>query len=261
MKPSDILKARGLSAGYGKRPVVHGVDLTLRAGEALALVGPNAAGKSTLLRALTGQLPLHSGVVEIEGRPLTQLDPKERAQSLSLVPQSARFDLDFSVYEMVAFGRAPHRPGWAKETPQDRELIDKALAETQLGALAQRSFSELSGGERQRVLLARALAQNSQVMLLDEPTAHLDLSHQLLVIDKVLAHCQAGGAALVVLHDLVLAARLHRVAVLHAGRLVACDTPQKALSDERLKEIWKIDASLSFSEGWPTLLVRGESQA
>lgn len=254
---SVLLEARKLTAGYGNRPVIHDVSLTLLEGRTTGVVGPNAAGKSTLFRALVGLLPPSSGQVLLNGVAVETMAAKERAIQVALVPQTVRYDLDFSVREMVAMGRAPRAEGWGIETAQDREAIQSALRTLELVALAERSFAELSGGERQRVLVARAVAQEAAVLLLDEPTAHLDLSHQMLVMEQVDTHRAKGGAALVVLHDLALAMRLDEVVVLDRGRVVASGSPEAVLTSERLATTWGIDATLQQRDGAWALALKG----
>ena len=256
---TPLLEARAVSAGYGGGEVVHELSFALHAGETLAVVGPNAAGKSTLLHALVGSLPLHAGEVLLSGRPIGSLPSRERARQLAVVPQSARFDLDFTVREMVAFGRAPHAGAWGLESSKDVAAIERALDDSDLRPLSSRPFAELSGGERQRVLIARAFAQGAPLLLFDEPTAHLDLGHQLLVVEHVQEHASRGGAALVILHELSLAARLSRVAVLDQGKLVALGSPVEVLTRARLAATWGIDGELRVDEEGPALIVRGRA--
>jgi iron complex transport system ATP-binding protein len=257
---APLLEADSVTSGYGTRPVVRGVSFALGAGESLAVVGPNAAGKSTLLRALAGASRLLGGRVNLSGVSLADIPARDRARRLALVPQSARWDLDFTVREMVALGRAPYTDGWGLERPGDQRAIDEALSAVDLVDVARRFYSELSGGERQRVLIARALAQAAAVLLFDEPTAHLDLGHQLLVMDHVHAHVAGGGAAVVVLHDLAMAARLQRVAVLDGGLLVALGAPLEVLTPERLRRTWGIDAELVPHAAGPSLVLRGRAR-
>jgi iron complex transport system ATP-binding protein len=254
-----LLEARGAQAGYGADPAVSDVDLELPAGELVAVVGPNAAGKSTLVHLLAGALPARRGEVRLQGRRLSDWPARERAQRLALVPQSSRQDVAFTVRQLVSMGRAPHVGPWSQEQPADREHIDRALEVTDLAHLAERSLAELSGGERQRVLLARALAQAAPVLLLDEPVAHLDLGHQQLVLERLAAHASTGGAALVVLHDLSLAARLHRIVVVERGRIVATGSPGEVLTPGRLASIWGIDGELAPGPHGASLVVRGRA--
>nr|WP_197973081.1 heme ABC transporter ATP-binding protein [Streptomyces gossypiisoli] len=231
--PGDVLaETEGLRVRLGAREVLAGVDVTVRAGEVLALVGPNGAGKSTLLSALAADLTAAEGVVRIHGRPAAQWSASELALRRAVLPQSAALSFPFTVEEVVRMGRAP----WAG-TPladQDDTAVAAAMAATEVTAFAGRPFSALSGGERARVALARVLAQRAPLLLLDEPTAALDLKHQELVLRLCRERARAGDAVVVVLHDLGLAAAYaHRVAVLHAGR-IAADGPPAEVFDERL---------------------------
>ena len=258
---TPALQATSVTAGYRGRAVVTDVTLAMAGGESLGIVGPNAVGKSTLLRVLVGDLLPISGDVRLDGQPLEGIPPRERARRIALVPQSARYDLDFSVREMVALGRAPHSRGWGLETSADRAVIDQALLDMELNELRGRAFSEISGGERQRVLFARALVQQAPILLLDEPTAHLDLGHQLLVMERLEAHTKRGGAALIVLHDLTLAMRLDRVLILDGGRVVADGRPDVVLSAERLAKTWGVDGSIEQVSGGASLVIRGRHGA
>lgn len=256
---SPLLDVVAVSAGYTERPAVENISFEVHAGQTLGVVGPNAAGKSSLLRALAGALPCLSGEVNVSGRALHSLTPKQRARTFAMVPQSARFDLDFTVHEMVSFGRATYAGAWGLASKADRIAVDEALIRADVAHLASRAFSELSGGERQRVLLARALAQAAQVLLLDEPTAQLDLGHQLLVVDLVLEHAASGGAAIVVLHDLALATRLDMMAVIEGGRLVAFGPPTQVLTPERLQTTWGVRGRLETGEEGPVLRLSGRT--
>jgi iron complex transport system ATP-binding protein len=250
-----LLDVRGLTAGHGRRAVVRDVSFQLAPGEAVALVGPNAAGKSTLVQALAGALPADAGEVRLSGDPVTSLSGAERARRLALVPQSARWELPFTVREVVAMARSTRAGGWRFENADDRRAIDDALDAGDVRSMEDRLFAELSGGERQRVLLARALAQQAPVVLFDEPTAHLDLGHQLDLLDRICAHAVDGGAALVVLHDLAMAARFARVLVLDSGRLVGDGPPLDVLTPQRLRDTWHVDARLERAATGTALLV------
>jgi iron complex transport system ATP-binding protein len=257
---TTLLEARGLSAGYGPRPVVVDVDFVIRAGELAAIVGPNAAGKSTLLHALAGALPASRGEVLLGGASIRSLPARERARRLALVPQSARWDVGFTVREMVALGRSPRAGAWSLESPEDRAAIERALADADVAHLSARTFAELSGGERQRVLFARSLAQAAPLVLLDEPTAHLDLGHQQLVLERMHAQARAGGAAVLVLHDLSLAARADRVVVLDRGRVVADGPPLEVLTAARLAATWNVTGALVGGAQGPALVVSGRTR-
>lgn len=229
------LEARAVAVAYGAREVVHGVDLELRAGEILAVVGPNGAGKSTLLRALSGVVAPARGEVLLDGRPIASLSRLEIARSVAVVPQDVPTAPGFTVREVVAMGRAPHQGAWMRERAEDRDAIAAALVRCGVEAFAERSFTALSGGERKRVLVAQALAQAPRVLLLDEPSAFLDLRHALAVFDRAAEEAARGCAVLAIVHDLSLAARYAaRVALLVDGRLEAVGAPDEVLDEARL---------------------------
>ncbi|MDT0402664.1 MULTISPECIES: heme ABC transporter ATP-binding protein [Streptomyces] len=234
----DVLaEAEELTVRLGAREVLAGVDVRVRAGEVLALVGPNGAGKSTLLSALAADLPPTAGAVRIHGRPASAWSAPELALRRAVLPQSASLSFPFTVEEVVRMGRAP----WAAARPEDDEAaVAGAMAATEVTRFAARPFSALSGGERARVALARVLAQSTSLLLLDEPTAALDLRHQELVLRLCRARAHAGDAVVVVLHDLGLAAAYaHRVAVLRAGRVAADGPPQEVFSRALLSEVYE----------------------
>ncbi|WP_328870903.1 heme ABC transporter ATP-binding protein [Streptomyces sp. NBC_00287] len=235
--PGDTLaEAANLHVRLGVRDVLHGVDVTVRAGEVLALVGPNGAGKSTLLGALAADIAAAEGVVRIHGRPATEWSAPELALRRAVLPQSATLSFPFSVEEVVRMGRAP----WAALGMEDDDAaVAEAMKLTEVAGFAPRPFSALSGGERARVALARVLAQRAPLLLLDEPTAALDLRHQELVLRLCRERAEAGDAVVVVLHDLGLAAAYaHRVAILRAGRVAADGPPAEVLSEQLLSEVY-----------------------
>ncbi|MGW1779960.1 heme ABC transporter ATP-binding protein [Streptomyces sp. NPDC002143] len=234
--PGDLLaEADGLYVRLGGRDVLRGVDIGVRAGEVLALVGPNGAGKSTLLGALAADLPASEGVVRIQGRAAGEWSAPELALRRAVLPQAAVLSFPFVVEEVVRMGRAPH----ASSPAEDDLVVREAMAVTEVGAFAGRPFSALSGGERARVALARVLAQRTPLLLLDEPTAALDLKHQELVLRLCRERASAGDAVVVVLHDLGLAAAYaHRVAILCAGRVAADGPPGEVFTEGLLSEVY-----------------------
>lgn len=236
--PGDTLaEAAGLRVRLGSRDVLQGLSVTVRAGEVLALVGPNGAGKSTLLGALAADLSAAEGVVRIHGRPAGEWTAPELALRRAVLPQSAALSFPFTVEEVVRMGRAPH----AAASPAEDDLaVAEAMALTEVTDFAVRPFSALSGGERARVALARVLAQRAPLLLLDEPTAALDLKHQELVLRVCRERARAGEAVVVVLHDLGLAAAYaHRVAILRAGRVAADGPPGEVFSEGLLSEVYQ----------------------
>jgi len=232
----------GSDLGYraGGRAILSTVDVEVAAGEVLALVGPNGAGKSTLLGLLAADLVPATGRVTIEGRSLRGLRPRVLARLRSVMPQQTRLEFGFSAAEVVAFGA--YVGGGAEGVRRgrgDRDLALTALRRVDAESLADRSFPSLSGGEQARVTLARVLAQDTPVVLLDEPTAHLDLRHQVLVLRLAREVAAAGRAVVVVLHDVNLAARwADRVMVLAGGRVAACGPPERTLTGAMLTEVY-----------------------
>ncbi|WP_328938706.1 heme ABC transporter ATP-binding protein [Streptomyces tauricus] len=235
----DVLaEAEALRVRLGAREVLSGVAVEARAGEVLALVGPNGAGKSTLLGALAADLPASEGVVRVHGRPVSDWSAHELALRRAVLPQSASLSFPFPVEEVVRMGRAPWA-GWPEED-QDDAAVASAMAATEVTGFAGRPFSALSGGERARVALARVLAQRARLLLLDEPTAALDLRHQELVLRICRERAREGDAVVVVLHDLGLAAAYaHRVVILCAGRAVADGAPSEVFTDRLLSDVYK----------------------
>jgi len=218
------------------------VSLSVQPGEILVVIGPNGAGKSTLIRAVSGALPYLSGSVSVNGKDLAHLSSIQRARQLAVVPQARNMPAAFTVFQSVLMGRTPYL-GWLGQTnSQDHRVTRRSLELTLTLELAERRVGELSGGEQQRVLLARALAQDTPVLLLDEPTTHLDLQHQssLLNLVRQLAD-DKKLAVLMVLHDLNLASLYaDRVALLVAGRVRAIGTPQEVLTEQDLSSVYNI---------------------
>ncbi len=235
------LAARGVSFAWerGESPAVDGVDLRVGRGELVAVVGPNGAGKSTLLGLLSGWLTPRSGSVELEGKALDRWPARERARRLALLPQDAAPLYDLTVAEVVAMGRHPHRGAWAPLDARDRRVVAAVLAATDTRGLRHRRFATLSGGERQRVLLASVLAQEPAVLLLDEPTASLDLHHGAEVFRQLGRAAREGTGVLAVTHDLNLAALFaDRVVLLARGRVAVEGAPSDVLTEEILRRVY-----------------------
>ena len=235
-----MLKIENLSVSYGPRRVLRDVSLEVASGEVLALIGPNGAGKSTLVRAASGVLAPCSGTVRTNGDDLLALPPARRARFLAVVPQALSLPPAFTVWETVLMGRTPYLNFLGQASTGDGAIVRQALERVDALGLAGRRVGELSGGEQQRVLLARALAQSTPILLADEPTAHLDLQHQVHLMEtlRTLAH-RDHLAVLVALHDLNLAARYaDRVALLVAGELRAAGTPRAVLTPAFISEAY-----------------------
>jgi iron complex transport system ATP-binding protein len=258
-----MLEAQSLYVSYpiyhdGKRQVLNGVSLKLEPGSILGLIGPNGSGKSTLVRTLSGVVPLQSGQVLVDGQPLAGLKPGQRARWVAVVPQARNLPPAFTGWETVALGRTPHLNWLGQLSPRDEGLIRQVMERTDTLELADRPVGELSGGEQQRLLIARALAQAAPILLLDEPTAHLDLQYQFGLLDLVhdLAH-QDGLAVLLVLHDLNLVARYaDRVALLVGGKIQASGTPAEVLEAATLSLAYHIPLEvISPGEAAPLLVL------
>ena len=233
--PMVMLTADAVTVRRGDRRVVDGVTLDLRAGELLALVGPNGAGKSTLLHALAGDVGCTAGEVRMEGRPLRRWKPAELARWRAVLPQHTVLAFSFTAREVVAMGRHP----WSARASEDDAAVGEALRCAGVEALAERRFPSLSGGEAALVCLARALAQDTPVLLVDEPTASLDVSHAEETMALLRRLADAGRAVLCVVHDLNLAAaHADRVAVMAGGRLAGIGPPAEVLGADVLSEVY-----------------------
>jgi iron complex transport system ATP-binding protein len=256
-----ILRLTGVVAGYrtarGERRVLRGVDLEVGRGEMLAVLGANGSGKTTLLRVIAGTIPAIGGMVELDGRPVGQRSRAEIARSVAVLPQSLELPAGFRVAEVVAMGRTPHDGRWFGWGPEDQRAVEDALRDADAESLADRPVSELSGGERQRVLVALALAQEPRLLLMDEPTTHLDVAHATALLTTLSRLRRARGmTVIVVLHDLVLAGSwAPRVVVLDGGRVVADGPPETALVPEVARRAYGVAVDTAVTEGGRRVLV------
>lgn len=246
-----MMELRQLRAGYGEHMVLDGVDLALRPGEVLALLGPNGSGKSTLIRAALGLLPLTGGQVLIDGADAAALSPRQRAQKAAYLPQTRPVP-NITALRMVLHGRFPHLTYPRRFRQEDYAAAMAALEQADAACLARRPMPELSGGQRQRVYLAMALAQDAPTLFLDEPTAFLDVSHQLEVGRLAGQLARQGKAVVLVLHDLPLAlSTADRLAVLKGGRLLAVDGPEALCADGILNSVFGIELGRVMTDrGW-----------
>lgn len=241
---NDRLQARGLRMGYGARTVVHDLDLSLADGRVTVIVGANACGKSTLLRGIARIVRPESGVVLLDGNDIHRLPTRQVARTLGLLPQQPVAPDAISVADLVGRGRHPHL-GWMRSWgPDDEQAVAEALAATGTADLAARRVDELSGGQRQRVWIAMALAQRTDLLLLDEPTSFLDLAHQVDVLDLLLELNRTRGTTVaMVLHDLNMAARYADVlVVMGPGRLLAEGPPAEVLTPAVVEEAFGLEA-------------------
>ncbi len=246
---APIIEARDLTFGFrAGRAVLAGVDLAVRPGELVVLLGTNGSGKTTLIRLLAGTLRPQHGTVTLAGRPLGDWRRGELARRVAVLPQHLDLPAGFRVAEIVEMGRAPHAERLFGASAGDGAAVERALREADAAELADRSVDELSGGERQRVLVAMALAQEPELLLLDEPTLHLDLAHQLSLLDTVMRLCRAGLAAIAVLHDLALAGMADRVAVLDRGRIRADGRPGEVLTPALVRSVFGVRMTVATDD-------------
>jgi len=226
---------------YRRTPVLHDMTLTIAEGTLTAVLGPNGAGKSTLLRVLTGLHPVSAGEVQLFGRDLYQLRSTERAQLVAVVPQEVTTPMAFTVEELVALGRSVPRGRWARLDTIDRQAVERAMSETDTLELRDRLYTELSGGEKQRAVIAMALAQEPRLLLLDEPTSHLDINHRLEVLHLLeRLNRENGLTVMMTSHDLNLAAEYFpQLVLLNHGRLVAMGATADVLKEETLAEVYR----------------------
>jgi len=234
-----MLKIQSLFVSYGSRQVLHEVSLDVDSGEVLALIGPNGAGKSTLIRAVSGVVP-YTGQVRTNGDDFAFLSPIQRARYIATVPQAASMPPAYTVWETVILGRTPYLGFLGQPSKKDEEIARHSLQRVSALPFADRRVGELSGGEQQRVLLARALCQSTPILLLDEPTAHLDLQYQVGLLELVtgLAH-KDNLAVLIALHDLNLAAHYaDRIALMVAGSINAMGKPKEVLKPDLIAEAY-----------------------
>lgn len=240
------LRIEQLTLGYDAEPVIHSLDLEIPPGVVTAIVGPNACGKSTLLRSLSRLLAPRTGHVLLDGRAVHSIPAKQLARRLGLLPQSPIAPEGISVGDLVGRGRNPHQRAFARWNAEDDRAVARALEATDTVELVDRAVDELSGGQRQRVWIAMALAQQTEVLLLDEPTTFLDVSHQIEVLDLLTDLNRAQGTTIVmVLHDLNLAARYadHLIA-LRDGRLHACGEPGQVLTPELVQAVFGLPSTV-----------------
>lgn len=246
----------GVTAGYGAEDVLHGVDVTVAAGEWLALIGPNGAGKSTLLKVAAGLVPA-TGSVHVGGAPIEDMSRRRLARSVAFVPQAPVIPVGTSVFDYVLLGRNPHISYWGTESRDDVEAAREEMERLDLLRLADRPLESLSGGERQRAVLARALTQRPQVLLLDEPTTGLDLGHQQQFLESVDGlRSRLGICIIAAVHDLTLGAQYaDRLVMLAGGRVVASGPPADVLTAARLRRHYEADVAVfSDAEGRPVVV-------
>lgn len=246
-----MIQLKNLRTGYPGRPVLEGIDLEFRPGEVLVILGPNGCGKSTLLKTVNGLLPRSGGEVLLNGIPIDRLSAKEIARTVTYLPQS-RTVPSITAGRMVLHGRFPYLSYPRRYSREDYEMVRRALEWVGGGELASRPLTKLSGGQRQKVYLAMALAQDTQTVLMDEPTTYLDVSCQMEVMELVLRLAGEGRAVVMVLHDLTLALRCaHRAALLSGGRICQVGSPEELYESCVLERIMGVSLGrVKTEEGW-----------
>ena len=247
--PAPAWSVRDLTLRYptSPRPVLDGVSLDVPAGRCTVVIGPNGAGKSSLLRVLLGTLAPTAGEARCEGRAVAAWDRRDLATAVGVVPQGEEVVFPLTTRELVAMGRYPHLGAWRREGAEDRRAVDDAMRRCDVHGIADRALGTLSGGERQRALVARALAQRPRALVLDEPTAALDIAHEMAIFELLRELCAGGMTALVVTHHLNLAARYaDALVLLHEGRVAAHGPPEAVLERERVERVY----------AWPVALAR-----
>jgi iron complex transport system ATP-binding protein len=255
-----ILEVSGIACAYDGADVLSDVTLRLSPGDFVAVAGPNGSGKSTLIRALSRVLRPRLGSALLDGADLHAIPARRSAQAIAVLPQETTVEFEFSCEEIVLMGRAPHLGRFETETERDRAVVREAMERTSTWELRKRAILELSGGERQRVLLARAFAQEPKILLLDEPTAHLDLSFQVQILRLVRAlRDEKKTAVLASLHDLNLAAAYaDRIMLLSKGRIAAAGTPREVLVESILRPVFGPEVTVRThpDSGAPLVLVK-----
>ncbi|MBV7294637.1 ABC transporter ATP-binding protein [Corynebacterium sp. TAE3-ERU12] len=238
------LRATNLSANYGGADILHDLDVTIPAGKVTSIIGPNGCGKSTLLRTLAGLLDPRTGEVTVAGRPLGDYRRRELAQHIAMLPQMPSAPEGMLVGDLVALGRHPHQSWIRQWTADDAEQVMQALNLTNSGEFADRPLDSLSGGQRQRAWLSMALAQDAELLLLDEPTTYLDIAHAIDILNLVSGLPQeTGSTVLMVLHDLNLAIRYSdHLVVMGQGRVAATGNPDDIITAELLRDVFRLDA-------------------
>jgi iron complex transport system ATP-binding protein len=252
-----VFDASGLRYRYpaAARDAVAGVDLRVDAGEFVALLGPNGSGKSTLLRLLLGALPQSAGSLRVEGRPIADWPRDELARRVGVVTQSEELPFPLTVRELVSMGRYPHLGAWRRESAHDRRAIQRAMDWCEVSGFAERPVLSLSGGERQRARLARALAQEAPTLVLDEPTAALDMAHEMALFEMMACLAIDGVTIVAITHNLNVAARYaHRLVLLSRGAAVADGPPASVLTRETIEQVYHWPVTIRSEDSAPQVV-------
>jgi iron complex transport system ATP-binding protein len=240
------LSTENLQIGYGEKIIVDGLNLQINKGEITTIIGANGCGKSTILKTMARVHSANSGVVYLDGKMIHKIPTKEIAKKMAVLPQSPEAPNGLTVYELISYGRSPHQSGFGRLSDRDRQVILWALEVTGLSAFAEHPVDALSGGQRQRAWIAMAIAQETDLLLLDEPTTYLDMAHQLEILQLLeKLNREEGRTIVMVIHDLNHASRFsHHMVALRAGKKVSEGTPDEVMTHETLKEVFQIDAEI-----------------
>ncbi|MDI3502560.1 MAG: cobalamin transport system ATP-binding protein [Archaeoglobi archaeon] len=240
-----MLEIRGLSAGYGERIVLRDVSLEVQKGELVCIIGPNGSGKTTLIRAIGGFADVYEGEILLDGESLTEMSLRERAKRIAVVPQNTYIEFPYKAKEVVMMGRTPYISRFHRESTEDVRAVEEAMRLTGTHELRERRIDELSGGERQRVVIARALAQKPKVLLMDEPTAHLDINYQIEIF-SLINRLKDSMGVLCSIHDLNLASEFSdRMLMIHKGRIFAEGSPEEVLTERNIRKVFGMSSKVS----------------
>ena len=240
-----MLKINNVSVTLDGVNCLNKVSIDLNKGEFLGLIGPNGSGKSTLLKAIAGINSISSGSISLDNQNIHSLDSKTRGKQLGYLEQHGEIHWPLTVERLIAFGRIPHMDSWSTLTEEDKQHIDNAMQQTDTSHLKKRIATTLSGGEKCRVLLARVLAGNPDILLVDEPTAALDPAHQLIVMNTLQQYVEAGGSVIIAIHDLSLAAQYcHRLVMLNKGEIANQGQPESVITQDSLSSVYGINAEI-----------------
>lgn len=244
-----ILEVENLHFSYGNNEVLRGISFSIERPTIFGIIGANGSGKTTLIKNISGYLRSNSGIVKIFGKEIERYTRKERAQIIGYVPQDIPFDFDFTAYDIVMMGRLPYLGRFQRESSKDRDIVKKAMVTTDTWDFREKTLRELSGGERQRVYIARALAQEAKVLLMDEPVAHLDIRYQLEILSIVRDLVKKGITCIIVLHDINLASLFcDDVLILKRGKVLVKGKPEDVIREDIIKEAFNIDVKVIIEE-------------
>lgn len=244
-----ILEVENLHFSYGNNEVLRGISFSIERPTIFGIIGANGSGKTTLIKNISGYLRSDSGIVKIFGKEIERYTRKERAQIMGYVPQDIPFDFDFTAYDIVMMGRLPYLGRFQRESSKDRDIVKKAMVTTDTWDFREKTLRELSGGERQRVYIARALAQEAKILLMDEPVAHLDIRYQLEILSIVRDLVKKGITCIIVLHDINLASLFcDDVLILKRGKVLVKGKPEDVIREDIIKEAFNIDVKVIIEE-------------